>query len=616
MVPICGALTLLITLIGCHAEPIAIPGSNPVSTISPLPGYTFQWAIDLQQQEIIVSVEAVTDGWIGFGIGERNIGAMPGADMITCDQFGHVADGYGTGLKYNTPVLHTDVLQDWQILGFGYNDVNTTCMVRRKLVTNDKDDRSLEYSPYPTMMLFAFGAGNRPGAYAYHGLNRAHQWVNLFHPNLPDPIKEIVETDEYDGHADLLNDNHTIPHGTEYFDKCFTASEYDFWSENRSIIAVQAVLSSETARFVHHFTVQAYNDERCDGGDSMGTLIYVYGPGGDPLVPPADVGMTIGPSGIKSIRLQTHFTNTENRDNMVDDSGIRIYYTGENQLRTHELAVLQLGDPNVALEGTTLPLGWSNISFDCVSNVTASFHEPITVLYHAQHMHGNGQMMSTSVIHNGNQTQFIKTDFFSFEFQGIVQTNYTVYPGDKFRTKCWYHTANDNAQFGLTTLDEMCIDFVLYYPRQPTLDMFGGVCGYTSGGEMSQSIQTSEPASRHGFGGTHIQNQRCPMNYTASNNFTMCWECTKSDPPTMNEFCASDPDPDPDPPTSLSSSAIKPGPIIGSIVGISVFGAICYILWKKYSTQDEAVEYSRVEQEDVEMQDIYDDDLDDVEFNH
>ena len=81
---------------------------------------------------------------------------------------------------------------------------------------------------------------------------------------------------------------------------------------------------------------------------------------------------------------------------------------------------LQLGDPFVDLRDAQLPRGWSNVSFECSASTTSQFTSNIHIVAEALHMHNTGQMMSNELIRNGEVVRTTATDFFNFNFQGLV----------------------------------------------------------------------------------------------------------------------------------------------------------------------------------------------------
>ena len=55
-------------------------------------------------------------------------------------------------------------------------------------------------------------------------------------------------------------------------------------------------------------------------------------------------------------------------------------------------------------------------------------------------------------------------EFYNFNFQPFTPRNIVAKPGDTLVTDCYYNT-DGGVNFGIGTEDEMCIDFITYYPR-------------------------------------------------------------------------------------------------------------------------------------------------------
>lgn len=85
--------------------------------------------------------------------------------------------------------------------------------------------------------------------------------------------------------------------------------------------------------------------------------------------------------------------------------------------------------------------------------------------------------MTNEVIRNNGVVHSSKVDVFDFEEQGgfrVPQDPFTVSPGDAFRTSCYYR---DGGAFGLSSQEEMCIAYVLYYPAISNFG-FNWACPY------------------------------------------------------------------------------------------------------------------------------------------
>ncbi|CAM9245832.1 unnamed protein product, partial [Hapterophycus canaliculatus] len=235
--------------------------------------------------------------------------------------------------------------------------------------------------------------------------------------------------------------------------------------------------------------------------------IFVWAPGAADSELPIDVGFLMGnvSGGFSSLSLQTHYNNPNGDTGMTDSSGVRVYYTEE--LRPINMGVMQLGDPSVYLNGESLPDGKSGISFGCPSSCTEEHfeEEEVKIFYHFLHMHENGQTMRTRQYRNdssGNEVlvHAAEVEYYSFLQAGVfavpANESGTIQRGDRFETDCYYNTAlssigSSNVTFGLGSEEEMCIDFLYYYPDQMLPD--SGFCGYQAcGGEVIAASALSD----------------------------------------------------------------------------------------------------------------------------
>ncbi|CAN0057481.1 unnamed protein product [Scytosiphon promiscuus] len=244
--------------------------------------------------------------------------------------------------------------------------------------------------------------------------------------------------------------------------------------------------------------------------------IFAWAPGAAGMELPDDVGFLLGNSsgGFSSLWLQTHYDNPNGDTGMVDSSGVRVYYTEE--LRSMNMGVMELGDPFVNLDGLSLPDGKSGFSFNCPSSCTEEHFEAdeVKLFYHFLHMHENGQTMRTRQYRNdsnGNEVlvHTAEVEYYSFlqagGFSVAVNESGAIQRGDRFETECFYDTAlssigSGNVTFGLGSEQEMCIDFVYYYPDQ--MLPASGSCGYDScgGGVLATSALSADSDFNRTFG--------------------------------------------------------------------------------------------------------------------
>jgi Copper type II ascorbate-dependent monooxygenase, C-terminal domain/Copper type II ascorbate-dependent monooxygenase, N-terminal domain len=229
-------------------------------------------------------------------------------------------------------------------------------------------------------------------------------------------------------------------------------------------------------------------------------MVFVWAPGDVPFELPSDMGFPLGPAnfGYRSFRLQIHFDNPELFEGVIDNSGVRIFYV--NSSRPIQAGMLELGDPNVQLYGEPVGRGISEHTLECGGGCSALVlpTSGVTVIRSHLHMHKTGIQASTEHIRNGTVVNKATVEFFDFAQQGIqsVQAGpYKVLPGDSFRVQCRYRTPTNGTEiiFGTASSDEMCISYLLYYPRQMIEELgYPWLCGYRSEDPCSADYSSRE----------------------------------------------------------------------------------------------------------------------------
>jgi len=183
--------------------------------------------------------------------------------------------------------------------------------------------------------------------------------------------------------------------------------------------------------------------------------------------------------------LEVHYHNPKLNAANIDSSGVSISYTP--QLRTYNAGVLMLGD--VGVSEYPIPGGQSayHIEADCPSECTSLWKHPITVIADGLHMHEYGTMIWSTVWHNGQRIKdyLNRAEWYQFSYQQITPLVRVIQPGDRINTHCVYDTssvpANESIYFGSASTDEMCLEFLSYYPRMQISSKNYEVCGKLRG---------------------------------------------------------------------------------------------------------------------------------------
>merc|ERR1712032_621056 len=249
------------------------------------------------------------------------------------------------------------------------------------------------------------------------------------------------------------------PVRTMYWQYCFTGRKE--FEEKRWMVGFEGIQEGSPG-VVHHIVLHGFDKPGCTR-DSRSVSVWT----GSVSVYegyPSDVGMSL--SRYKSYRMEMHYDNPDFRTDLRDNSGVRIWTT--NKKPQHEVGVMELADPRLDLLGIPIESGRTSWTFTCSGEQTKKLlSHKITVFSSILHMHAKGDMMYTEVTDSKGKTKRVNTvEYFDFDHQDLtLLERYEVNPGDTLTTRCFFkNPANNKLKFGFGSDEEMCIDFLLYYP--------------------------------------------------------------------------------------------------------------------------------------------------------
>jgi len=237
---------------------------------------------------------------------------------------------------------------------------------------------------------------------------------------------------------------HVVPAGKEEHPQIYIKPP---WPGAAQALAFRPI--TDNAKVLHHWIIYSAD----------GAFITGWAPGSDqgrtPL--PADVGMYLPATG--NLRLDMHYNNLGGTTTEQDASGV-------------EVCVIQTASKFRANTATifggfaALPNIPANQKVDNVGNCTVSAKGPVHLLSNSPHMHLLGVGAKLVLTRGGQQTvlhdgPFSFDDQRSYPFSPMVD----LMNGDKITTTCSYqNTTSKTVTFGENTGNEMCFNFVLYYP--------------------------------------------------------------------------------------------------------------------------------------------------------
>jgi hypothetical protein len=437
---------------------------------------------------------------------------MLGGDMFTAYSTGTttcaIQDRRATSKAL--PVEDTsnvDGFADWTLDSCSMAGGVFTIAATRAFITYDVHD--LDFVSGPMVLLFAWGKTTPTSTFsiAQHDGGNLPRSVSLWGEAIPVFNTSAFESD-YDT-EELYIGNVSIGNGTSY-----TCRGYNLTQKNSAFtqaIAFEPIVDDTNANFLHHMvlytcklpiTTQVFECVNMPTSCSSG-ILYAWGKGGNPFVLPPVTGLEVGSTGRIYVALQMHYNNVDDVQDLIDDSGVRIYRT--NQQRATSTGMVIMGTIQLNLTYGRAVIG---VSGECNASVTQNYPAAgLNVFSSFMHMHQRGRRIWTNVIRNGSLIGTMgNTQAYDFNLQTTVALTPTVtmLPGDRFVTYCVYDTSNDarNVLFGETTAHEMCINFMAYYPAfgvNPTMNC--GVSGNPQGsktpGSASCVLLPNEPPSAY-----------------------------------------------------------------------------------------------------------------------
>ncbi len=231
----------------------------------------------------------------------------------------------------------------------------------------------------------------------------------------------------------------------------------------------------DEARVVHHMVLARSAGpvdliDPCYPAPPQATMQWGWAPGAGAFELPADAGFLVGDEGSPvHWVLQIHYNNPLGEAGIVDASGVDIYVTRE--LRPDDAGVFGLGD----VAGLLIPPGWPDwhTAHVCSSASTRMLlHRPARVFGSWLHAHTLGVALWTEHSRDGVALAPLGERIpFRFDDQEFAALDAVVEPGDELVTHCVYDSTSrtEPTYGGGATTDEMCLNYLLYHPRQPLL---------------------------------------------------------------------------------------------------------------------------------------------------
>ncbi|KAL3871757.1 hypothetical protein ACJMK2_039735 [Sinanodonta woodiana] len=430
---------------------------------------------------ITFEVHVKTYGYVGFGLSDS--GKMYPADVVV----GWVKDGVTHFKDYHTtahapPVL--DKQQDWFLLHGEENDFGTVLKFVRKLDTCDEaEDKKIEDGTI--RLIYSYHPRDPASSenLLYHGPeHRGTKSLSLLSVS---SIQARISANQDDVKTyDFLNGNFIIPAAnTTYNCRVFRMPNI---SGKHHMIKVEPIITPGNELLVHHMVIYRCSgiDPKFDGinymcfGDIPQGLqqcyhtIIAWAIGGQAFYYPEHVGVSVGaPDDPDVYIIETHYDNPAKKSGVIDNSGLRITLT--RNIRQHEADMIQMGH-QVDWTQTIPPFekvypSQAYCAPQCIDHGLGNLTE-IKAFAIFQHAHLLGRAIKTRHFRNGTELPPLAIDSnYDFDFQQTrpLRSEIPIRHGDSFIVECRYDTTGKTEPTlgGLSTQNEMCASFILYYPK-------------------------------------------------------------------------------------------------------------------------------------------------------
>ncbi|XP_018599031.1 DBH-like monooxygenase protein 1 homolog isoform X1 [Scleropages formosus] len=446
------------------------------ATLDPEGKYRIRWRWD--DSAITFEVEVETRGYVGLGF--STTGAMALSDLLIA--------GVDRGKPYvqdyhvdSNRKVHRDPEQNYRLEYAMENSTHTVLAFSRLLHTCDTNDKAITEST--VRVIWAYHSEDvGPSGPKYHGTNRGRKSMRLLEPTT---ARNVPAGTQF---FNLQNTDVPVPSkDTTYWCQLFKIPDVQ---KKHHIIRIEPLIQRGHENLVHHILLyqcdsglneteldlghECYHPNMPDSFLTCETVVFAWAIGGEGFTYPPHAGLSIGTSiDPVYVLMEVHYDNPALQQGVVDSSGLRLYYTPT--LRRYDASVIEMGVwvslYHMLPPGLQEYVSEGHCTQECLQeSLDQEMPSGIRVFAVLMHSHLAGRAIRVRHFRNQEELPHLaQDDEFDFnfqEFQYLTQERLLL-PGDSLITECKYNTrGRKNMTWGgLSTRDEMCLSYLLYYPR-------------------------------------------------------------------------------------------------------------------------------------------------------
>ncbi|XP_021953541.2 DBH-like monooxygenase protein 1 [Folsomia candida] len=423
---------------------------------------------------------------------------MKGADIGIAKIFpgGIISFEDRYGIDKVSPIL--DKSQDWHLLSSNFRKESTVSFQVSRLLNTGDSAQDVEITEDTLRLIWATGKFETDTGKLHYHENGTRGVIPI---NFLDPDMDTPSHEELSNMFDLWNPKrktHLSRNETTYICSFFKSPDIP----KRHVIGFGLEVNPiENLRHVHHldlyrcsapsgtsptefFAPFVGNDYDCSYSpvqfpfENCLQFEFTWSEGGGITLFPENMGLPLQPN--EYYMTQTHYDNPHERDDIVLETGFNIYLT--SNLRPIEVGQLYVGFMTSKSYALTVPPNSTNftVSSHCSSPCTSNLPpEGINTFSVMLHSHNSGRRMQLRQFRSGTELPpLAKDDYYDFNYQNNRRLRETrkIMPGDHLTVECVYDTVwkgGKSVLGGRSARDEMCIAFLLYWPRIENVNLCG-----------------------------------------------------------------------------------------------------------------------------------------------
>jgi dopamine beta-monooxygenase len=423
-----------------------------------------------------------------FGFGMSDHGEFTNADFVVFDIQQNGSLAYFDAFTDKNGILKRDTRQNWELVNFKLLKRNAEITVERKFDTCDPRDYRIEWGTVHVVHFVALnGVSNNLSVVGLK--QKAMKQTQLIKSTYFDKSIEYFDETKHKK-FEVVNKRVRIPSDeTTYWCTVFKLDRQ--FEAKHHVIGYESLISENSKGVVHHmelfhcitdppdkmktFSGVCKSEEKPAGLTQCRKVVAAWAMGASRFVYPENVGGIIGGKNYSPyLVLEIHYDNPNMRSDIVDSSGMRVYYQGgaDEQLRQYDAGILEVGLEYNAKNSIPPKMNAFTLNGFCLSECTKAAVLPsgITIFASQLHTHLTGRKVWTSLVRNRKVVRLINSDnHYDQMFQEIrlLPRPVKVRPGDGIVNTCVYET-NDRRSMtfgGYSIRNEMCVNYIHYYPH-------------------------------------------------------------------------------------------------------------------------------------------------------